>query len=366
MVFVKSLNLKVMKKLLYIFIAILLISVVFTQKTQAQDSNNVLLELCTGTWCQWCPCGHIIADQILTQYPNTLVLEYHGPAGSGSDPWTNFNGNSIISALGLSAYPKGVVGRRTGDISRGEWMGQATYQSSFTPDVKIDLIKNYNMGTREVSVTANVTALRNLDTTVNINFVLLEDKLIYSQTGNSSCTGGTNYIHKHVVRNMVNGALGEELSTETWTAGTVKTKTWNYILPVAWASENCEIGVFAYFVSGTLNSNSYVLNTKKALVEGTTSIGNETRIASNYLLEQNYPNPFNPVTNIKFSIPKSGQTYMKVYDVLGNEITTYFNQYLDAGSYNIVFDASNLSSGMYYYKLVSDKFSETKRMVLVK
>ena len=75
MVFIKSLNFKIMKKLLRIFVALLFISVAFTPKIQAQDTNNVLLELCTGTWCQWCPCGHTIADQILTTFPNTLILE---------------------------------------------------------------------------------------------------------------------------------------------------------------------------------------------------------------------------------------------------------------------------------------------------
>ncbi len=366
MVFIKSLNFKIMKKLLRIFVALLFISVAFTPKIQAQDTNNVLLELCTGTWCQWCPCGHTIADQILTTFPNTLILEYHGPANTASDPFSTFNGNSILSNLGLSAYPQGVIGRRTGPISRSAWAGQASYQSTFAPDVRIDLIRSYNPATRLLVLTANVTALRTLDTTVNINFVMLEDKLIYPQTGNSSCTGGTNYIHNHVVRNMVNGATGEQLSTGTWTGGTVKSVTWNYTVPSGWEASNCEIGVFAYFVSGTLSSNSYVLNTRKASLEIPTGIGNENETTFNYTLEQNYPNPFNPVTNIKFSIPKNGQTAMKIYDILGNEVMTYFNQFLEAGNYNIHFDASNLSSGIYYYKLISKDFSQTKKMMLIK
>lgn len=356
-----------MKKLIYICITLLLFAGVFAQKTQAQDTNNVVLELCTGTWCQYCPCGHVIADNILNLFPTTLILEYHGPTNS-SDPWVIFNGNQIIGAFGMNSYPTGVIGRRSGVIQRGAWTSQAAYQRTFQPDVRINLVKTYNPTTRLLTVTANVTALRTLDTTVNINFTLAENNLIYAQTGNTSagCIGGTNYVHKHVVRDMVNGHLGEQLSTGTWTSGTVKSKTWNYNVPANWVATNLEIGVFAYFVSGGLSTESIILNSRKAMVDVATGIGNENGKIESYSLSQNYPNPFNPTTNIKFSIPKNGQTYLKVYDVLGNEVNTYFNQFLEAGTYNIVFEAQNLSSGIYYYKLVSGDFSETKRMMLVK
>ena len=352
-----------MKKLIYISIALILLTGAFAPRAISQDSNNVVLELCTGTWCQWCPCGHAIADNILNLFPNTLILEYHG---AGSDPWINFNGNQIIGALGMSAYPTGVVGRKTGVIDRGAWTGQTSYQRTLAPDITIALVKNYNPSTRALTLTANVTSLRNIDTTVNINFVMLENNLIYPQTGNASCTGGTNYVHKHVVRNMVNGHLGEQLSTGTWVSGTVKSKTWNYTVPANYVSTNCEIGVFAYFVNGTLSSQSTILNSKKAMVDAATGIGNENGIVESYSLSQNYPNPFNPTTNIKFSIPKNAQTFLKVYDVLGNEVNTYFDEFLNAGTYNILFEAQNLSSGIYYYKLVSGDFTETKRMMLVK
>lgn len=354
-----------MKKLIYICVTLLLFAGAFAPKAMSQDTNNVVLELCTGTWCPWCPCGHAIADNILNLFPNTLVLEYHGYAGTG-DPWINFNGNQILGSLGLSSYPTGVVGRRTGVIDRGAWTSQTAYQRTFLPDVTIGIVKTYNPTTRALTVTANVTSLRTIDTTVNINFTLAENNLIYSQSGNSSCTGGSNYVHKHVVRDMVNGHLGEQLSTGTWASGTVKSKTWNYTVPAGWVATNLEIGVFAYFVNGTLNNQSIMLNSKKAMVDVATGIGSETGSLENYSLSQNYPNPFNPSTNIKFSIPKNAQTSLKIYDVLGNEVSTYFNQFLNAGTYSVEFDGGSLSSGIYYYKLISGDFSETKRMMLVK
>ncbi len=85
-----------------------------------------------------------------------------------------------------------------------------------------------------------------------------------------------------------------------------------------------------------------------------------------YSLSQNYPNPFNPTTVITYGLPKSGNVKMVVYDILGREVRTLVNEFKKAGAYNINFDASSLSSGVYFYKIVSGDFSETKKMLLVK
>jgi len=93
-------------------------------------------------------------------------------------------------------------------------------------------------------------------------------------------------------------------------------------------------------------------------------------LPTKYELTQNYPNPFNPSTKIKYSIPNVGsglaQTVLKVYDVLGNEVAILVNEYKPAGSYEVTFDASSLSSGIYFYKLHSGTFFETKKMLLIK
>ena len=94
-----------------------------------------------------------------------------------------------------------------------------------------------------------------------------------------------------------------------------------------------------------------------------------------YILSQNYPNPFNPSTKIKYTIAKSpllggdgrgGFVTLKVYDILGSEIKTLVNKTQNAGSYEVDFDASGLSSGIYFYKLQSGSFTETKKMLLLR
>ena len=89
-------------------------------------------------------------------------------------------------------------------------------------------------------------------------------------------------------------------------------------------------------------------------------------IPTDYVLNQNYPNPFNPSTTIRFAIPQSEFVSLKVYDVLGNEVANLVNEELAAGSYKVQFDASSLTSGIYFYQITAGNYSETKKMNLIK
>jgi hypothetical protein len=85
-----------------------------------------------------------------------------------------------------------------------------------------------------------------------------------------------------------------------------------------------------------------------------------------YKLEQNYPNPFNPSTKIKLDVPHDSYVKLAVYDMLGREVETLANQMLRAGSYQMSWNASKYSSGIYFYKVISSEFTDTKKMILVK
>ena len=89
-------------------------------------------------------------------------------------------------------------------------------------------------------------------------------------------------------------------------------------------------------------------------------------IPNYYFLDQNYPNPFNPVTNIKFGIPESGDVRLVVYDILGREVTTLMNEYKNPGTYEVKFDGTDFSSGIYFYSLQTIRGIETKRMLIIK
>ena len=87
---------------------------------------------------------------------------------------------------------------------------------------------------------------------------------------------------------------------------------------------------------------------------------------SDYSLNQNYPNPFNPTTTISYSIKSAGDVTLKVYDMLGTEVASLVNEVKEAGNYSIEFNAAELPSGIYVYRLASGNFMETKKLVLLK
>lgn len=95
-------------------------------------------------------------------------------------------------------------------------------------------------------------------------------------------------------------------------------------------------------------------------------IGEEAQPVINYYLQQNYPNPFNSITNIHYSIGSKQRVLLKVYDLVGKEIATLVNEEKSAGAYTVAFDASKLSSGIYFYKLRAGDFIEAKKMILMR
>jgi hypothetical protein len=89
-------------------------------------------------------------------------------------------------------------------------------------------------------------------------------------------------------------------------------------------------------------------------------------VPKNFKLEQNYPNPFNPVTNIRFDIPHQSFVKLTIYNLIGGQVEVLVNNQLSAGSYVADWNASNYSSGFYFYKLEAGDFVETKKMALIK
>jgi parallel beta-helix repeat protein len=92
----------------------------------------------------------------------------------------------------------------------------------------------------------------------------------------------------------------------------------------------------------------------------------EEQTVTDFKLYQNYPNPFNPSTKISWQSPVSSWQTLKVYDILGNEVVNLIDKFLPAGNYEVDFDASGLSSGVYFYKIESEKFNSTQKMILIK
>jgi hypothetical protein len=127
--------------------------------------------------------------------------------------------------------------------------------------------------------------------------------------------------------------------------------------------------ILCFSMGSCLNVGTDSLMVWMRTVEQIVSVQNvSTIIPEEFSLEQNYPNPFNPTTRIKFDIAASseGRTFLSVYNILGNEVAVLVNNNLKPGSYEVTFDGTNLSSGIYYCRLSSGNITQTKKMILMK
>ncbi len=248
------------RKSLFIFSLMFVISLIGMISESYSQQKNPLIEFCTGTWCQWCPCGDVTIEDLMVTYPNLIPLAYHGPAGQ--DPYSIFPGNEIISLMGYTGYPTATVNRASGLGDYTSWTAKVAAQANATATVTIDIQRTFDQTTGQLEATIDMTALQNLTGQYKYNIVLTEDSLIYNQVNNGNCVGGgSNWVHDWVVRSMINGASGENLNTgSTWNSGDMISKNVSYTVPSAYNFEKCNLVVFVY----KQNSPMYLAEVQQA------------------------------------------------------------------------------------------------------
>jgi hypothetical protein len=124
------------------------------------------------------------------------------------------------------------------------------------------------------------------------------------------------------------------------------------------------------YIDNTVETGTFFYRLKQIDFLGTYEYSDEVEVEVNgpltFGLEQNYPNPFNPSTHIKYNVPESGVVKLAIYNTLGEQVAVLVDGMVEAGFYEITFDASNLPSGAYFYRLQSDNNVEAKKMLLMK
>lgn len=148
-----------------------------------------------------------------------------------------------------------------------------------------------------------------------------------------------------------------------------KDADWEKIGFVAGNGNTNSTKYYSYVDTYPTGGNKFQYRLKQIDTDGTSKFSEIIEIEftpNKFELSQNYPNPFNPSTTIKYSLSEISNVILKVYDILGNEVATLIDERKEVGSYSVTFDAGNLSSGIYIYKLVTDAFVSTKKMILIK
>jgi len=124
------------------------------------------------------------------------------------------------------------------------------------------------------------------------------------------------------------------------------------------------------YIDQNVNAGIYSYRLKQVDFDGTFEYSNEILVnvtaSLEFTLDQNFPNPFNPNTLIKYSIPKSSQVSLKIFNTLGQEMETLVNEEKQVGTYEVNWNASNLQSGVYFYRLQAGSFVQTRKMILLK
>lgn len=174
------------------------------------------------------------------------------------------------------------------------------------------------------------------------------DNKIYCIGGGG--TGST--VHKSIVVFDITG--------NSWTTSSKELSSNRY-----WMAATQYAGGLYVFGGFNQNSNA-VADVEEIEPQGTASVKDNLTSPENFMLYQNYPNPFNPSTRITWQSPVSSHQTLKVYDLLGNEVVTLVNEYKPAGIYEVDFDATGLSSGIYIYRLHSEHYSASKKLTLIK
>jgi hypothetical protein len=150
---------------------------------------------------------------------------------------------------------------------------------------------------------------------------------------------------------------------------TQNSENWSKIGFVRGNGTTTEINYYSY-TDQNLIAESYSYRLKQVDLDGTYEYSNivyvEIITPTEYELSQNYPNPFNTATTIKFSIPEGSQVSLKIYNSLGQEIKTLVNRFMEAGVHTVNFNAVDLNSGMYFYKLNAGEFNQVRKMTLIK
>jgi hypothetical protein len=338
---------------------------------------------CQGAEIGMAPNGivNVCWAQVTSSSPFTEDAVGFASSSNGGSTWFkvenafDMNGiQGVLSAKGnirVNGLPRFDVDKTGG--ARNGWIYIATTQKNLSPagsDPDIIMNKSTNGGLNwSSSIRVNQDAINNgkiqyfpvvhVDSTGGVNVLYYDDRNTTSDSAgvflSRSVDGGVTWkdvqISDHNFKPTPIGGFGQGYQGDN-----IALTSTNNNLIATWMDNST--GIYQLW-SALADINT--IGIKKIMTE----------IPEKFSLHQNYPNPFNPVTKIKFDITSNGKRQtpdvrLIVYDISGKEITKLVNENLSAGSYEVFFDGSNLTSGIYFYRLTADNYSQTNKMMLIK
>jgi len=335
---------------------IVIMFLLFAGILQPQEERRVLVEVFTNSHCPLCPAAHNVIDNYLAGPNGNKIsyIYYHMVYPYNDDQlyWESMEGSDARDNYynPVSATPQGWFdGTHQGSTSG--WA--SSLDNLVTTQSPLKIILSGSRNPNQFYINSELTRTGSIaDNDLVIHFLVVEDLFFDGRNSISN--------HKHVMRKMLPTPEGQSFSINL-------NETINLLqtidLDPIWDADSLNIVVFVQSVTSKTVYQSETISYADLNVTG---IDDESSIPFNFSLEQNYPNPFNPKTKIGFRIADFRFVSLKVYDLLGREVATPVDEYRPAGSYEVEFDASRLSSGVYLYKLSAGDFSDVKKLMLLK
>lgn len=340
---------------------------IHVQNEPVYTGKRVLLEEFTGTWCGWCPYGVDSIHAILARYPDEVVVaSYHN-----GDAMTLLTSNEE-KVLHVAYFPGGLVDRMyfPGEadtmIDRGTWGQYIDARLGETAPVQVAFTnKKYNPGTRQTTLTVNVTFTEEVQPPLRINLIQTETGQNYRQViYNQPYTSIYPYTHEHVVRLILPDLFGDVIADAAPIAsGTVWTQDYAFISADS-VADNCELVAIVH--RGTATSTGEVLQSYAEGFADRMLTAYEPPVSNSFELLQNYPNPFNPTTTISYSVPLRALVRIAIYNSLGMRVATVLDEIRDPGTYALRWNAAGVPSGTYLIRLESGGQVSTRAMTVLK
>ncbi len=350
-----------MKKLIQVYFVIIAVLFAASAVNSQTTTRTVFFESFTSSTCAPCASQNPYMSSYLGTKGDTVVsVKYHvGWPSPGNDPMYLHNPTQSYDrryyySVNSVPYTKIDGLYTTQSYSNfGTLNYYVNYRLSVATPVAMS-VTDVRIPGDSIRSTIVVTNLSELPAgSYYLRVMAVENRIVYQSPPGSN--GET--MFPHVFR--------KSLPTSQGTVHPVAAGTYTYVM--TYKIDPAWIGNNMYTIGFVQEDNTKeIINVAGKYTAPSAIVPISNEIPNGFSVSQNYPNPFNPKTTVEFSLPKEGYTTLKVFNSLGKEVGTYHSGLTKAGSYKIVIDASEWTSGLYFYKIQSGSFSETKRMMLVK
>jgi hypothetical protein len=329
--------------------------------------RKVLIEQATGTWCGWCPRGHVNAEFMNDTYPNSINVAVHN-----SDPMANSTYDNGIGAI-IGGYPSGLVDRFFNDVDPGDFEDLYLQRIQMPTIASVGVQTGFNPENRQLSITIEGTFAVTTTGNYRLNAIVVEDNITgsgsgYNQTnyysgGGAGPMGGyeslpdpvpANQMVYHMVGRRILGGWNGTVNSipSSVEAGVAYSQEYSFTVPTTY-DEN-EIMVVGLIID---NTTGEIVNAERS-----SGIVSARNVETNDFDFEIYPNPTNDISNVLLSLEKPGMVRYDVYDISGKRVISESKGLLAQGEYLHTIDVSALNSGLYFVTIAIGESQITKKL----